>query len=847
MKDKALEIPQISQGVARQRRHGPVSWVMAAATAATLALASQAALAQATQTAQADKTATTQTGGLEEVVVTARYREEKLQQTPIAITAITAEDIEQRGFTNATDIAYSVPNASFRQVQAAFGNSVSAFIRGVGQNDFNFAFEPGVAIYVDDVYYPTTMGSQFDLMDLERVEVLRGPQGTLFGRGAIGGAVRYVSKQPKGDDTGFVQATVGDFHRVDVRAGYDFSLIPDKLFARVTAMSKKADGYQKMIDFVCAFPALSGTLPAQTHNRNGGCQTGTLGGTDVNGARAQLRLVANENLEFGMAFDYQRDDSEGRADSITNVPSPIGGLFGNWNNFMFNGTLNGSGLVADRPNPNFGGYGVHYDNRFVPKDPYTTYETFQDPYSGLTFPKKEALNQKGVSATADWKITDSLNSKLILAWRNWNSIFGTDQDGSPLGVAGADGNQHFTYRTAELRFNGQAIDKKLDWTVGGFIYDGDSSSAQSVPIPALSVIEANGCGLCYYANPTGSIGALPNALFVNGKDTGHYENQSAFVHTVFALTDTWHLTLGARYSKDKKHDLNDNTVVVLPVESDQNRFDWRAGVDWQITPGILAYTSASTGYRPPAFNPRPFQPSQFVPVAGENMTSYELGFKSDLFDRKLRLNLAAFYSDYKKRIIPAAGFECPKLPDGSCAIPVPVVPLTAYVNAPAKIEGGELEVDFRPIDALLITGSAGYTDFKSGTTIFQGAPFSGTTPNGEIGYVPRWNGAFTAQYTVNLANGATLSPRWDSYLQTEICSGNSVASCTKGYVLNNARVEYAGPAREWTISVGADNVTNKVYYYNIFDLTVFGEPTTEAQVAPPRTWFLSATRKFGAK
>src|SRR5689334_2155217 len=150
---------------------------MAVSTA--LALGTSTVFAQAAATAQNQAASQPAVGGLEEVVVTARYREENLQQTPIAISAITADDIEQRGFTTSSDIAYSVPNASFRPAQQAFGNTQTAFIRGIGQNDFNFAFEPGVGIYVDDVYYPTTMASQFDLLDLERVEVLRGPQGTL--------------------------------------------------------------------------------------------------------------------------------------------------------------------------------------------------------------------------------------------------------------------------------------------------------------------------------------------------------------------------------------------------------------------------------------------------------------------------------------------------------------------------------------------------------------------------------------------------------------------------------------------------------------------------------------------
>jgi len=815
----------------------PTTPRVAIGIAVALALGPSGAFAQA-QTAQNQAANAQSSGGLEEIVVTARYRQENLQQTPIAISAITAEDIQQRGFTSATDVALTVPNASFRQAQAAFGNTETAYIRGVGQNDFNFAFEPGVAIYVDDVYYPTTMSSQFDLMDLERVEVLRGPQGTLFGRGAIGGAVRYVSKPATGDNSGFATITAGDRHRVDVRAGYDFALIPDKLFMRVTGMSKKQDGYQKIVDFVCAFPALSGTLPATTHNRNSGCVTGTLGGTDVQGARAQLRYVASDALEFGLTADYQRDNSESRADSITAIGAFIPPVKA-WDNFMFNGTLNGSGLVADRPNPNFGGFGVHYDNRFIPSSPYVTYESFQDPYTGLQLPRQENLSQKGVAFTTDWKLTDTVNSKLILAWRNWNSFFGTDQDGSPLGFAGADGIQRFTYRTAEFRLNGALLDKKLEWTVGAFIYDGNSSSAQEVPLPAFG-------GPAYYSNPTGFTGALPNALLVNGKDTGHYENKSGFLHAVYSFNSEWGLELGARYSSDKKHDLNDNTIVVLPVESDQNHFDWRAGLNWQVTSDVMLYTSASTGYRPPAFNPRPFQPTQFVPVKGENATAYELGMKSDWWDRKLRVNLAAFYTDYKQRIIPAAGIECVKDNAGNCVGPV-VVPLTAYVNAPAKIKGGELELQFRPVGELLLTAQAGYTKFDASTTTFQGAPYSGVTPNGEAAYVPEWNASASAQYAVALANGASLTPRWDAYLQTRICSGQFASSCTAGYVLHNARVEYASSGREWAISVGMMNVTNKLYYYNVFDLTPFGEPTIEAQVAPPREWYLQVTRNFESR
>ncbi|HET9863378.1 MAG TPA: TonB-dependent receptor plug domain-containing protein, partial [Steroidobacteraceae bacterium] len=208
------------------------------------------------------KPAADQPAGLEEIIVTAQFREENLQETPIAITAITDAELQARSFTESYEIGYTVPNASFRPAQAAYGNTMTAYIRGVGQYDFDQAFEPGVGIYVDDVYQPFTLGTQMDLLDMERVEVLRGPQGTLFGRGSIGGVMRLVSKKPQGTNTGDIQLTVGSFDRVDVRASYDFGL-SENVFARFTGVSRSSTGYQKVYDFACEFqddPSMIGAL-----------------------------------------------------------------------------------------------------------------------------------------------------------------------------------------------------------------------------------------------------------------------------------------------------------------------------------------------------------------------------------------------------------------------------------------------------------------------------------------------------------------------------------------------------------------------------------------------------------
>jgi iron complex outermembrane recepter protein len=193
--------------------------------------------------------------GLEEIIVTARFREENLQRTPVAITAVLGEELTAMGFTNMSEMGRAVPNAYFRQGASPWGRSNQVFIRGVGQGDFQFTQEPRTATYIDDVYYASVFGSVFDLLDLQQVEVLRGPQGTLFGRNAMGGAIRIVSKKPEGGGTGNLEATFGDFDRVDLRGSFDQTLVEDKLFLRVSGVSKHRDGYQQQLDFTCAMIA----------------------------------------------------------------------------------------------------------------------------------------------------------------------------------------------------------------------------------------------------------------------------------------------------------------------------------------------------------------------------------------------------------------------------------------------------------------------------------------------------------------------------------------------------------------------------------------------------------------
>jgi iron complex outermembrane receptor protein len=190
----------------------------------------------------------------DEIVVTAQFREQNLQDTPIAITAVSGAMLEARSQTSVQDVANQAPSVTLKQQGATYGPSLGASIRGVGQFDFNPAVEPGVGFYVDDVYFATLTGSILDLLDLDRVEVLRGPQGTLSGRNSIGGAVKLFSKRPTGDNSGYVQAAYGIRNRIDLRGSADFN-IAEGLDARIAGVAKKQRGYVKRLDFGCLYPA----------------------------------------------------------------------------------------------------------------------------------------------------------------------------------------------------------------------------------------------------------------------------------------------------------------------------------------------------------------------------------------------------------------------------------------------------------------------------------------------------------------------------------------------------------------------------------------------------------------
>ena len=280
-----------------------------------------------------------------------------------------------RSIENVEDIGLVVPNAYFRRNTSNFGPNNTIGLRGLNQVDFSYAFEPTVGVYIDDVYHSTITGSDMDLVDLERVEVLRGPQGTLFGKNSLGGAIRLISKAPQGDDTGTVQVVVGDYDRLDLKGIGDFALVPDKLFLRVVGVLKEQEGYGESLDFTCEMirrgtPQLAGlgdglgaggvgpdnsvllpplaapgslprpdfdTLPdllppipvpvgsaadnafslpaARNITQDGTCELGKLGGTSSDAGRFMLRFLPSDRLDINLSIDMMNSLDDPNVDT----------------------------------------------------------------------------------------------------------------------------------------------------------------------------------------------------------------------------------------------------------------------------------------------------------------------------------------------------------------------------------------------------------------------------------------------------------------------------------------------------------------------------------------------------
>jgi iron complex outermembrane receptor protein len=802
---------------ARQARAGACVSILALAAVAPMVLA-QPAWAQSAPAAPKGSS-DGQTVG--EVVVTAQFRAQKLQDTPIAITAINSQMLEARNQTNVTEIARQAPNVQITPAGQLFGPAAQVFIRGIGQSDTSYALEPGVGMYVDDVYYSTLLSTAFELVDLDRIEILRGPQGTLAGKNSIGGAVKLYSKKPDGEGGGYLEAGYGTRNHVRLRGAIDFPMVPDKLFFRVSGLAERQTGYMKRLDYGCLFPG-SGVPVYQTSSN---CLLGHEGGQDVLAARAQLRWLPTEAIEVNLSADVTEDNSGPAASAL---------LYGNRSDTFLNG--------------------VHYDSKFVPSNPYVTYSTYADPggiyhtpfgtlvtQPGYSVAPIGTVHDWGFSGVVDWKLSDSLSLKSITGYRRYRIEYTQDADESPFDFQTVDNLQQHRQVSEELRLNGSSFGKALEWTVGGFYFDARSIVGGRVQFP-------------------GQFDILLNDPVVT-------KNKSGFAQAIWHITDSLNLTGGIRYTDESKDytfsRIDPNTGAPPPslapihgrtATSRDSRWDYSVSVDYRFSPALMAYARWATGFRSGGINPRPFAANQVVPFGAESLNSYEAGFKSDLLDRRLRFNATGFLSKYNNMVLSTfQPYFNPNLPvcndpSSTTCIYNPTqgtFPGVVPVNGgKATLYGAEFEAEAHPAAGLTIDGTLSYIHFQL-DEIPPAAATGGYTLNSKLPFTPTWKASLGVQYEIPLAVGGSLTPRLDVTYQSKVIDGSNPTTWNTidPYALLNARLTWRQSNGDWEASLAVTNLADKLYYYNKTDLTALGG-TAIGTPAPPREWLVSVMRRF---
>lgn len=738
---------------------------------------------------------------LDEVVVTARKREEKLQETPVSITAFTAVQLEHPGLGDLTDVARYAPNVTFTSGTGSTGGAANAqvFIRGVGQTDFLFSSDPGVGLYVDDVFFARSTGAVLDIVDLERVEVLRGPQGTLFGKNTVGGAINIVSKRPADEFGAAVELTGGSRSRLDARGSLDLPLVPGVLRSRLTAAVKSQDGYVRRV--------------LQSGARQGDA--------DRYAARLQLQWLPGDDWDVRLTADLSQRNEESIATELIAVnPLAPGALL--WN--MLVAPFLGAGTAADS---------AHLTS------PWTNHST------GLNY---SDFDTWGLSLVAEKALTGGFKVKSVTAYREQDSQFAADSDHSPLRFTETSNDNRHDQFSQELQFSGST--QRLDWVAGLFymrengtdVFDNDLApglwaALESLPAPLIPLAPGVPCppppGL-----PLPCVGGPGNPLNVMlDFDATLYsdiriDSYALYAQGTYDLTERLGLTIGGRYTNEEKDFTNSlarnaSGVVSVPpttVSRSWEAFTPKIGLEFRWTPELMAYLSAARGFKSGGFNGRAQSLLEIDAFDPEYLWSYEVGVKSEWLDRRLVVNAAAFHNRYSDiqltSLRPAAG----------------ILAVVTENAGEADVSGFELELAAQPAEGFLLRGGLGYLDAEY-TSL---NPLATVTLDTSFVNTPEWSANAAGEYTFQIGGhgavtlGADVTWRSKYYSETT----NLEALAQGDVAVAGAFLRYRSAQEHWDLTLFGTNLGDERYIINGFNaLTSFG--SASATFAPPREWGLT--------
>ena len=733
---------------------------------------------------------------LEELVVTARRREEGLQNAPIAISAYTGETLEYRGVTKLDEITRFVPNLTIEN-NPSFGgasNSAAIYIRGIGQKEFLPTSEPGVGLYVDGVYIARSVGAILDLIDIERLEVLRGPQGTLFGRNTIGGAINITTVTPEPGDEfgGEIGAAYGTDDRINLRGALNIPM-GDTLAARVSVASFQQDGYVDRSDGI------------------------DLGDDDTITGRLAVAWRPSDRLSLDFRLDATRDKENGPAMELLGIDftdlSQLNGLVAAVPPpmaFVHNITTAavgpgqpcaatdaaGNGITSNPNSPNC------YDNRYVGKD----------GKNDGTAPARSESDVLGLSADISYEINDNLTLRSITAWRDLDSEFARDGDHSPHRISQFQDTLEQTQFTQELQLLGTY--ERMNWIAGIYYFaeDGDNENTLDFTIS-------------------------------NFRSGGGFDNKSmaAFAQLTYDFTDQLHLTVGGRYTDESKKFHPDQVIYqnyyagisqVLPPghplaaldapflqagtrilpdlekELEINEFTPMVNLSYDFADNIMAYATYSEGFKSGGFTQRVFPPviPPFTAPPGtpdidliptydpEFVDVYELGFKSTLLDGRMRFNGAIFHTDYD---------------DLQVQVFDSVAPVTENIGS-ASIDGVELEMQTAPGDGWLVEASlswldAGYDEIGTDLTLIGS--------DNEFERVPEWASSVgvSKEFMLNEMGSLVVRVDWSYRDDTYNDAYNTEILKTDAYHLWDASVRWTNTQEDLSVILSGRNLGDEEF------------------------------------
>lgn len=721
---------------------------------------------------------------VDEIVVTAQKRSESLQKVPLAITAVRSEDLAKSQIRDIQGVVALVPNLNIgQQIGVA-----KVALRGIGLENIATGAEGSIAFHTDGVFISRPIAALSSFYDVEQVEVLRGPQGTLYGRNATGGSINITTRGASHETSGFLRLTAGNYGYLVAEGALGGSIVPDILAARIAFQGQNREGYGENI--------VTGNDIDDLNSR---------------ALRGSLLFTPTDRLSVDIRADYfsEKDNSGGfhyvgaAGFSAPDVQIPVSGL-------AYGGTVPGD--VRDISNE---------------ADPANDIEIW------------------GASAKITYALNDTISLQSLAAYRRTKSTILTELDLTSAPLAPElyfERDRHFSQ---EFQISGTS--DRLNWIIGLFYFHENDEGGARIPLNSYV------------------FGAPAPGDFVVGYFGGGGIKTTAgavFGQATYAVVDNFRLTLGARYSTEKKTDddqlvfdavtpysltrpldfstLDGLTPFCLTQSKRWNSFTPRVALDYQLTSDVLLYASWSKGFKSGTYNLGGLQP----PVDPEKVSAFEAGVKSTLFDRRLRLNVTGFYYDYKD-------LQIGKVVDQQ---------LRLENAANAEIYGLEVELAARLTDHFKVDANgswlhARFTDYVSedpsraygdGVTI---EPASGNPAfdlgGNSLSQSPDFTFLIGAQYEVSTRIG-------DFSLRGEVSSRDKVyfTPFNVDYVAQgsfakaNAFLNWTSPSDSWSASLFVKNLTDKTTVANSFiEVSLVGFPVA-GFMDPPRTFGASLGYKF---